>query len=80
MSEGGMSVYLPESLEIGTNVLVEFSLPGTSRELWLNALIRNRCGFRFGMEFTKLAAVDRMLIRHYLQSLLSEKFLESFAE
>jgi hypothetical protein len=72
MSEGGMSVYTPESLELGTTVLVEFSLPGTSRELLLPALIRNRCGFRCGMEFMKLVMADRMLIRHYLQSLGSE--------
>ncbi len=69
MSEGGMSVYAPESLEIGTYVLVEFSLPGSSRELRLRALIRNRCGFRCGMEFVEQMAADRMLIRRFLQSL-----------
>jgi hypothetical protein len=72
MSEGGMSVYAPESLEIGMHVLVEFSLPGTSRELRLRALIRNRCGFRCGMEFVERVAADRMLIRRFLQLLGSE--------
>jgi hypothetical protein len=67
MSEGGMSVYAPESLEIGTHVLVEFRLPESSRELRLRALIRNRCGFRCGMEFVEPAAADRMLIRRYFQ-------------
>ena len=32
MSERGMSVYTPLSLDIGTYVLVEFLLPGNSRE------------------------------------------------
>jgi len=72
MSEGGLSVYVPRSIEIGTNVLVEFSLPGTARELWLPALIRNHCGFRCGMEFMKAAMADRELIRRYLQSRVGE--------
>jgi hypothetical protein len=67
MSEGGMGVYAPVSLEIGTYVLVEFLLPGTSRELRLHALVRNRRGFRCGMEFVKLAAADRLVLQHYLQ-------------
>jgi PilZ domain len=66
LSEGGMCVYAPGSLEIGTPVLVEFWLPGTARDLRLPAVIRNRCGFRRGMEFTELAVADRMLIRDYL--------------
>jgi hypothetical protein len=69
LSEGGLSVYTPESLEIGTSVLVEFSLPGASRELRLRAVIRNRCGFRCGMEFMDVAGCDRILIRSYLQPL-----------
>ena len=73
MSEGGMSVVTPESLEIGSSVLVDFSLPGSSQELRLRALIRNRCGFRCGMEFIEVAVADRMLIRHYLQSLVSDE-------
>jgi hypothetical protein len=71
LSEGGLSVYTPESLEIGASVLVEFSLPGTPK-LQLRALIRNRCGFRCGMEFMDVAPSDRTLIRRYLQSLVSE--------
>lgn len=67
MSEGGMSVYAPESMGIGTLVIVEFALPGTSRELRLSAQIRNRYGFRCGMEFMELAAADRMLIQRFLQ-------------
>ena len=72
MSEGGMCVYAPESLGIGTAVLVEFSLPGTPRELRLRAQIRNRCGFRCGMEFVERVAADRMVIRRFLQLLSSE--------
>lgn len=72
MSEGGMSVYAPESLGIGTSVLVEFALPGISRELRLRAQILNRCGFRCGMEFVERMAADRMVIRRFLQLLSSE--------
>lgn len=68
MSEGGMSVYATESLEIGTHVKVEFSLPGTSQELRLRAVVRNHRGFRCGMEFVELAAADRLTIHRYLHA------------
>ena len=67
MSEGGMSVYAPESLEVGTHVLVEFSLPGSPQKVQLHAVIRNCRGFRSGMEFVELAAADRLLIQRYQQ-------------
>lgn len=72
MSEGGMSVYASELLDVGTSVLVEFSLPGTLTELRLRALVRNRSGFRCGLEFTEVAESDRSLIRSYLRSLMEE--------
>ena len=72
MSEGGMSVYAPESLGIGTSVLVEFELPGNlagvaatrpdSKSLWL-PLWHGIRGTDGG---------DRIVIRRFLQLLSSE--------
>lgn len=69
MSEGGIAVYAPESLDIGAHVMVAFSLPGHSKELRLQALVRNRRGFRCGMEFVDIATTERLLIKRYLQKL-----------
>ncbi len=54
MSEGGMSVYASETLEIGTFLQVVFSLPAAAKPLRLRAVVRNRRGFRCGMEFVDL--------------------------
>jgi c-di-GMP-binding flagellar brake protein YcgR len=70
LSEGGMSVYASESLEVGTAMQVAFSLPGTERGLRIRAVIKNRRGFRCGMEFVELDAGARDAILRYLGSLV----------
>ena len=66
LSEGGMSVYASETLECGSVLLVEMALPGTAKPLRLQAVVRNRRGFRCGMEFRKIAPIDRSQIVRYL--------------
>jgi c-di-GMP-binding flagellar brake protein YcgR len=66
MSEGGMSVYASDALELGTFVLAEFSLAGTEKPLRLRAVVRNRRGFRCGLEFVELPAAVRLEILRYL--------------
>lgn len=69
LSEGGMSVYASEAEEVGTYMLVEFSLPASNRLLRLRAVVRNRRGFRCGMEFIELPSEDRLEILRYLGAL-----------
>jgi c-di-GMP-binding flagellar brake protein YcgR len=69
MSEGGMSVYAPGRLEIGTFVVVAFSLPAESYVLRIRAVVRNERGFRYGLEYVDLADADRFEIVRYLGSL-----------
>lgn len=69
LSQGGMSVYAPDGLEVGTYVMVAFSLPPEEKTLRLRAVVRNRRGFRCGLEFVDMIDADRLEIARYLGSL-----------
>ena len=69
LSEGGMSVYASETLDLGTFMLAEFSLPPSPGGLRIRAMVRNRRGFRCGLEFVDLAAGERSELLRYLGSL-----------
>jgi c-di-GMP-binding flagellar brake protein YcgR len=69
LSEGGMSVYASETLDIGTFMLAEFSLAPSQYGLRIRAVVRNRRGFRCGLEFVDLPAAERAEILRYLGSL-----------
>lgn len=69
LSEGGMSIYASETLEVDTQLVAEFSLPKTEGVLKLNVVVRNRRGFRCGLEFVDLAARERGEIARYLSTL-----------
>jgi c-di-GMP-binding flagellar brake protein YcgR len=66
LSEGGMSVYASETLEVGTALQVELTLSGAPKPLRVRTVVRNRRGFRCGMEFVDLPAADRSEILRYL--------------
>jgi c-di-GMP-binding flagellar brake protein YcgR len=68
LSEGGMSVYAPELLDLGSSVLVGFTLPETGSRLSLRAVVKNRRGFRCGLEFSQLTDAERSEIARYLES------------
>jgi c-di-GMP-binding flagellar brake protein YcgR len=69
LSQGGMSVYAPDGLEVGTFVMVAFSLPPEEKALRIRAVVRNRRGFRCGLQFVDLAAADRSEIVRFLEVL-----------
>lgn len=69
MSEGGLSLYTPEPLPLDTPVQLEIALPGTGHAFSAKAQVRNRRGFRQGLEFVDIAPRDRAAIRRYLASL-----------
>ena len=41
LSEGGMGVYIPHSIAIGTEVALEVSFPYSPAEVTLSAVVRN---------------------------------------
>jgi len=66
MGEGGMSVYASELLEIGTELMAEFSIQAGGPPLQVRAVVRNRRGFRCGVEFVDLDLRQAAEIRRYL--------------
>jgi c-di-GMP-binding flagellar brake protein YcgR len=75
MSEGGMCVYALEKLEIGTFLQVVFRLPAAAHPLRMRAVVRNRRGFRCGLEFVDPPAAKRFEIARYLG--MTEGLIES---
>lgn len=65
LSRAGLGAYIPCSLNVGTKVALELTLPYSATEATLEAVIRSCEGFRYGMEFTRVPAdVQAVLARH----------------
>lgn len=62
VSQGGMAAYIPAELAVGTNVELELSLPYVSGEqpIRIGAAVRNRNGFRYGLEYVTLSDADKV--------------------
>jgi hypothetical protein len=52
---GGMAVYVPLELAVGTPVNLSFQLPYSRMSLGVRAVVRNGNGFRYGVEFFNLS-------------------------
>jgi c-di-GMP-binding flagellar brake protein YcgR len=55
---GGMAVYVPLELPLGTSVNLSFQLPHSRTVLGVRAVVRNRSGFRYGVEFMDLSSFE----------------------
>jgi hypothetical protein len=71
VSQGGMAAYIPSELTVGTSVDLELSLPYVSGEqpIRIVAMVRNRNGFRYGLEYMALSDVDRERLLKSLRAL-----------
>ncbi len=55
ISENGMAMFVAHDLEVGTRAEVEFTLPYSRQPLRVGATLRNRNGYRYGVEFMTLS-------------------------
>ena len=71
VSEGGMAAYIPTELSLGDTVELELALPYLSGQqpLRIKAAIRNRTGFRYGLEYMNLKPPDREMLLKCLRAL-----------
>jgi hypothetical protein len=69
VSEGGMAAYIPSELNVGDVVGIEFVLPYSKETITLRAEIRNRNGFRYGLEYVLISEAHQQLMRKALQTL-----------
>ena len=62
ISESGISVILPEELAIGERIEFAIQLPGGL--LRTMAVVRNKSGFRCGLEFEAPTAAQKLLVKN----------------
>lgn len=62
ISEAGIAGVFVTGWEIGTPVILEFSVPVSSTAIQVEAVVRNRAGYRYGFEFVNLSGEHRELI------------------
>lgn len=62
LSERGIASYIFMDLAIGDRLFVEMTLPYSHEVIYLDAVIRNRTGFRYGLEFKELNPRHKQLL------------------
>lgn len=55
LSCSGMALYTPVELEADQEIQLSFVLPYSRVQFGVRAFVRNRDGFRYGIEFTRLS-------------------------
>lgn len=58
LSSGGMSIYAPLELTQGDVIRLSFTLPNSRTQFEVSAVVKNRNGFRYGIEFADLTALE----------------------
>lgn len=66
---GGMAIYVPLNLAVGTAVNVSFQLPYSRMTFGVRAIIRNSNGFRYGVEFADLTPSEEAEIKRIISIL-----------
>ena len=69
LSEGGMSAYLAADFVLGEVLELEMTLPYAQRGIFVRASVRNRDGYRYGIEFLQMAPADKQLLQRSLKAL-----------
>ena len=69
ISEGGLAAYIPLELAQGESVEIEFIFPYSKSTVRVVAVVRNKNGFRYGMEYSKIDPTDWDLLVRTLKTL-----------
>ena len=62
LGEGGLGGIMVADMSVGETVALEFAGPPLLRPVRVQAIVRNRVGFRYGFEFLALNREQRALI------------------
>ena len=69
VSEGGMGAYIPTELAVGDVVDLELQFPYTKDSVPIKSVVRNRSGFRYGLETVQIDPQSRELLVRSLKAL-----------
>ena len=70
LNNGGMAVFAGTELAIGAQVLVEFTPPYSGDPIRVRCFVRNRSGYRYGVEFITESDEDYQSV-HQIETVLS---------
>jgi len=65
VSEGGLLVFAGTELKTGDEIAVEFTPPFSSEPIRVRAVIRNRAGYKYGVEFLSLNPEEKELTERF---------------
>jgi hypothetical protein len=58
LGAGGMAIYVPLELAVGTSVNLSFDLPYSRMVFGVRTIVRKSDGFRYGVEFVDLTSAE----------------------
>jgi hypothetical protein len=65
VSENGLAVFAGVELREGDNIFIEFTPPYSSKPVRVPATVRNRRGYKYGIEFEADSEAERKLIEQF---------------
>ena len=69
IGESGMAMFVAHELVVGQRLEVEFTLPYSRQPLRVGIAIRNKTGYRYGVEFLTLSALQKEEINRLCKAL-----------
>lgn len=60
--QDGIAIFMPAQIPIHEKLELQFTLPGSSREITVQAIVRRVHNLQYGMEFTSLDANSKRLL------------------
>jgi hypothetical protein len=65
VSDNGLAVFAGVELREGDNVFIEFTPPYSSKPVRVPATVRNRRGYKYGIEFEAESEAERKMIEQF---------------
>jgi c-di-GMP-binding flagellar brake protein YcgR len=69
LGQGGMAAFLPIELSVGDMIELDLTLPYCRQPLKVQAIVRNRQSFTYGIEFTNITPAQQAEIERICQAL-----------
>jgi c-di-GMP-binding flagellar brake protein YcgR len=69
VSEGGMSAHIPLELNEGSHLELELMFPHSQDQIRVAAIVRNRNGSRYGLEYARVSPTDREMLGRSIRAL-----------
>ncbi len=69
LSVSGIGAYIPCELQVGQYVNVFMRVPFKQRDLMCSAVVRNRSGYKYGMEFSNIKSSQQEFLHEVCTTL-----------